>query len=234
MVPLPYDYAHLDAAASQLSHILREAGIFHVFFGRYAAGLIGSNRVTNSALAHVLKNLKGSNEQDINVITERSARHTLNGISAFTWSRDDGCWKYSYRDVEVSISTAAPDCGPWHFPSPRTAGKHTIDPRDLPDLDIMHPSTLILTKLKAWYESEVSQNPSMYMRSRAHLMDIMTTLQWLSDEKLRINLAAYPGVPKTELLNLLGKLYRNHQQARPYLAQTLSFIEMRDVMHSSR
>lgn len=50
MEPLPSDYAHLDAAASQLAHILREAGISHVFLGGYAAGLLGSRRITKVSL----------------------------------------------------------------------------------------------------------------------------------------------------------------------------------------
>lgn len=46
MEPVPSDYAHIDAAASHLAHILCEAGIRHVFLGGYAAWLLGSKRVT--------------------------------------------------------------------------------------------------------------------------------------------------------------------------------------------
>lgn len=46
MAPNASDYKHLDTAASQLTHILREAGIRHVFFGGFAATLLGSERVT--------------------------------------------------------------------------------------------------------------------------------------------------------------------------------------------
>ncbi|KAJ6125619.1 hypothetical protein N7471_012936 [Penicillium samsonianum] len=83
MEPVPSDYAHIDAAASHLAHILCEAGIRHVFLGGYAAWLLGSKRVT----------------KDIHVITERSARHALNEIPEFTWCEDEECWKYPRRDI---------------------------------------------------------------------------------------------------------------------------------------
>lgn len=99
-------------------------------------------------------------------------------------------------------------------------------------VDILHPSVLVPTKLKTWYAAEVSQEPSLQLRTRAHFVDIMASLQWLSDEHERINLEGYPGVPKQELLHLLCRLYQMHHQARPYLAATLSFKDMRDVLCS--
>ncbi|CRL23486.1 unnamed protein product [Penicillium camemberti] len=113
----------------------------------------------------------------------------------------------------------------------------TVDPRDVPDrslfansklsttdteasltystLHILHPSILVLTKPKPWYTSQLFQDLAVYMRSRAHLTDIMSALQWLSDEELRIDLDAYSGVPRRELMQLLCKLYTAHRQARP-------------------
>ncbi|KAJ5404813.1 hypothetical protein N7465_006097 [Penicillium sp. CMV-2018d] len=222
MEPLPSNYAHLDAAASQLAHILRKEGIPHVFLGGYAAGLLGSQRIT----------------KDINIVTERSAGHVLNGVPEFSWSREEKRWKYGDGEIEVNITTSMPDSSPGKFPSPRAAGRHTVSPRDLPrrsiyaKIDILHPSVLVLTKLKTWYAAEVSQEPSLQRHSRAHFVDIMASLQWLSDEHERINLEGYPGVPKNELLHLLCRLYQMHHQARPYLASTLSFKDMRDVLCS--
>lgn len=74
----------------------------------------------------------------------------------------------------------------------------------------------------------------MHMCTRSHLMDIMASLQWLSDEGLRINLKGHPGIPRQELLRLLCKLYRIQHEARPYLASTLSFDDMTSVLCSSR
>lgn len=72
------------------------------------------------------------------------------------------------------------------------------------------------------------------MRSRAHLMDIRSALQWLSDEQVRIDFDGFPEVPKEELLRLLCKLYQRNPQARPYLAATLSWRDMRDALCSPR
>ncbi|KAJ5503709.1 hypothetical protein N7463_006583 [Penicillium fimorum] len=172
MEPIPRDYAHLDAAASQLAHALREVGISHVFLGGYAAGLVGSWRIT----------------KEIDVVTERSPALSLKEVPQFTWSSDERCWEYQDSDTDVSISMLALDSGPWNFPSPRGTERFTVKPKDLPmrsiyaKIDILHPSVLILTKLKAWYAADVSRNPSAHMRTRAHFVDIMATLQWLSDE----------------------------------------------------
>ncbi|KAJ5573574.1 uncharacterized protein N7459_008001 [Penicillium hispanicum] len=223
MAPLPSDYEHLDAAASQLTHILHESGIPHVFFGGYAAGLIGSKRVT----------------KDINVITERSAGPAWSCIPEFIWCKDERCWKYVYRDVEVSIAISMPGGGLWDVPSPKTAGRHTVSPKELPKrsfhtkVDIIHPSVLILTKLKVWHAAQISQDLSLNMRTRARLMHIMAALQWLSDEGLRINLKGHPGIPRQELLRLLCRLYRVQHEAGPYLASTLSFDDMRNGLCSS-
>ncbi|KAJ5170055.1 uncharacterized protein N7500_002838 [Penicillium coprophilum] len=204
MPPLPSAYLHLDTAESQVSHSLREAGVRH----------------------------------DIDIITERDARDVLSEIPELTWSLDEGCWKYSYRNFQASISASTPGGGPWSIPSPRNTGIHTIHPDDVPDrsiyvkIDIIHPSVLILTKLKAWNNAEMSHDPSVHMRNRAHLMDIMSALQWLSDEEMRIKFEGHPGVPKEEFLQLLCKLYRRHHQARPYLSVALSFNDMRDALNS--
>lgn len=61
------------------------------------------------------------------------------------------------------------------------------------------------------------------MRSRAHLTDLMSALEWLPDEELRIDLDAYPGVPRRELMQLLCKFYTAHRQARPHMAAALAF-----------
>ncbi|KAJ6125620.1 hypothetical protein N7471_012937 [Penicillium samsonianum] len=101
-------------------------------------------------------------------------------------------------------------------------------------VDILQTSILVLTKLKAWYASEVSEDPLVHMRTRAHLIDIMVTLQWPSNEQVCIDFDGFPEAPKKELLRLLYKLYPKNRQARPYLAATLSWRDMRDVLCSPR
>ncbi|KGO44343.1 hypothetical protein PEXP_000340 [Penicillium expansum] len=167
MVPDKSAYKHLDTAASQLTHILREAGINHIFFGDSPPAFL-----------------------DTHVTIETSASRALSDIPEFTWCSDEKCWRYFYRNIHASIAISTPGSGPWNVLSPRAAERYTIDPRDVPDrslfakIDILHPSVLVLTKLKPWYNSEISRDISAYMRSRAHLMDIMSGLEWLTDEEI--------------------------------------------------
>lgn len=46
-----------------------------------------------------------------------------------------------------------------------------------------------------------------HQRTRTDLADILTILRWLEQNKLNINFAGLPRVPKSDLLSLLAKPY---------------------------
>ncbi|KAJ5093419.1 hypothetical protein N7456_009280 [Penicillium angulare] len=224
MAPLARDYEQLDTAASQLSHILLEAGICHVFYGGYAACLLGSNRVT----------------KDINVITERHVASALNQIRQFKWSSEGQCWIFELGDIKASISTVMPNSGgEWQVPSPRSSRRLAITPSEVPDrmlrvkIDILHPSILLLTKLGAWDEARKSKDPIDNLRAKGHFGDIMAILRWISYEEDRINVAEFPGVPAKKLQRQLCRLFKDKPKTRPLLASCMSFRDFRAVITSS-
>lgn len=70
--PFPLEYRHLDITASRISATLHERGIDHVFCGGFAAGLIGSKRVTTviSFPTFSKTDVMLTYGQDIDLITE--------------------------------------------------------------------------------------------------------------------------------------------------------------------
>ena len=75
-------------------------------------------------------------------------------------------------------------------------------------VSIVHPSVLILTKLKCWMEhgrgGDTTGFQGYHQRTRTDLADIVTILRWLERNRQRINLSGLPQVPKSELLSLLA------------------------------
>lgn len=91
---------------------------------------------------------------------------------------------------------------------------------------------LVLTKLKCWSTAEVATRQAYHQRRRTDLADIMTILRWLEQNKLNIDFAGLPRVPKSELLSLLAKLYWSQKDVRPHLAATLTPEELREGLNT--
>lgn len=91
---------------------------------------------------------------------------------------------------------------------------------------------LVLTKLKRWSTAEMATGEAYHQRASTDLQDILTILRWLEMHNLMINFAGLSGVPTSELLSLLAKLYWAQKEVRPYLAAALTPEELREVLNT--
>lgn len=157
-----------------------------------------------------------------------------------------------HRGTKVHIDLEVMGTAAWAV-NPRTTRVHTVAPADYPrhQLNAMGAlscstnleSSLILdysadspplyssvNEASALERGRSGDAVTRHMRARTDLTDIRTILQWLVDKKTRIDFSGLPGIPRGELMRLLGRLYRAEQRARPYLSLTLSADEMRDAL----
>ncbi|KAJ5406685.1 hypothetical protein PENPOL_c004G02284 [Penicillium polonicum] len=215
------EFNHLDAAATSLSRALQSENIHYLFLGGYATGLIGGHRIT----------------EDVDVVTEKDCRELLLKRPGFTRS-GDGRLVYDHRGTKVYIDVMGPRNSSWHIPNPKTTEVYNVNPEDLPgrrlntSISIVHPSVLVLTKLKCWSTAEVATRQAYHQRTRTDLADIFTILRWLERNRKRINFSGLPQVPKSDLLSLLAKLYWTQKDVRPHLAATLTPEELREVLNT--
>ncbi|CAI7587003.1 unnamed protein product [Penicillium glandicola] len=215
------EFNHLDAAATSLTRALRSENIHFLFLGGYATGLIGGSRVT----------------EDVDVVTGTDCRDLLLKRPGFTRS-GDGRLAYDYHGTKVYVDIMSARSRSWHIPDPRTTQMYNVNPEDRPErrldtpISIVHPSVLVLTKLKCWSTAEVATRQAYHQRTRTDLADILTILRWLEQNKLNVNFAGLPRVSKNELLSLLAKLYWTQEHMRPHLAATLSPEELREVLNT--
>ncbi|CAG7959360.1 unnamed protein product [Penicillium nalgiovense] len=214
-------FNHLDAAATSLTRALHSENIRYLFLGGYATGLIGGNRIT----------------EDVDIVTEIDCRELLLKRPGFTRSTD-GRLAYDYRGTKVYVDVMGPNNRTWHIPDPRATQVYNVNPEDRPgrrlntSMSIVHPSVLVLTKLKCWSTAEMATRQAYHQRARTDLQDILTILRWLEMNNLTINFAGLSRVPKCELLSFLPKLYWTQKEVRPHLAATLTPEELRDVLNT--
>ncbi|CAP94821.1 hypothetical protein E8E15_005228 [Penicillium rubens] len=214
-------FNHLDAAATSLTRALHSENIRYLFLGGYATGLIGGNRIT----------------EDVDIVTDIDCRELLLKRPGFSRSTD-GRLAYDYRGTKVYVDVMGPNNWSWHIPDPRATEVYNVNPEDRPgrrlntSMSIVHPSVLVLTKLKRWSTAEMATGEAYHQRASTDLQDILTILRWLEMHNLMINFAGLSGVPTSELLSLLAKLYWAQKEVRPYLAAALTPEELREVLNT--
>ncbi|KAI0636216.1 hypothetical protein C8Q77DRAFT_1053092 [Trametes polyzona] len=75
------------------------------------------------------------------------------------------------------------------------------------DIRILHPSILILTKLKRWSAMHTSTRPQTLRKVASDRSDIQYIITWLADRRERIRFHEYPGKTKLELLGMVRKYH---------------------------
>lgn len=65
---------------------------------------------------------------------------------------------------------------------------------------ILHPSVLILTKLKRWSHNYESTRPKTVLKNKSDQKDISYLLNWLANKEMTIAFEDYKGKTKDELL----------------------------------
>ncbi|KAI0054034.1 hypothetical protein FA95DRAFT_1480580, partial [Auriscalpium vulgare] len=88
---------------------------------------------------------------------------------------------------------------------------------------ILHPSVLILTKLKRWCHSHESTWPKAVTKCRSDEKDIEFMIYWLLEQGLTIRFDLYQGKERPELLKFV-KTYRDKFIENEDLIKTLQSI----------
>ena len=73
-------------------------------------------------------------------------------------------------------------------------------------LPILHPSVLILTKLKRWCRIHTSTRPSTRIKAATDRQDINYLITWMSKRSMTIDFEGYWGKSKGTLLALVREL----------------------------
>jgi len=73
---------------------------------------------------------------------------------------------------------------------------------------VLHPSILVLTKLKRWAMNVESTRPKTKRKNATDAADMGWMINWLANNDLRIRFEQYAGKTKEELLPLIRK-YRD-------------------------
>lgn len=73
-------------------------------------------------------------------------------------------------------------------------------------LPILHPSILILTKLKRWCQIHTSTRPKSISKAQSDRRDINYLISWMSDKRMTIDFEGYEGKTKDILLDMVRQL----------------------------
>ncbi|OAX42834.1 hypothetical protein K503DRAFT_732789 [Rhizopogon vinicolor AM-OR11-026] len=74
-------------------------------------------------------------------------------------------------------------------------------------IPILHPSILILTKLKRWIQTYQSTHPKTKSKAWSDRIDIDFLINCMSRKGMKIDFEAYEGKPKAVLLDLIRELH---------------------------
>lgn len=78
-------------------------------------------------------------------------------------------------------------------------------------LPILHPSVLVLTKLKRWANIQDSTHPTTKAKALTDIQDIKFLVNWLFRRDLTINVSSYHSAKPERLYQAL-KVYHEHLQ----------------------
>ncbi|KAF7424002.1 hypothetical protein PC9H_009302 [Pleurotus ostreatus] len=174
-------------AACILSDALRDLGYPHAYIGGYAMRLLGSTRFTE-IIGHDIDVLIKPGKEEMKHIRQKLIEvdpHFAN-IGVFKLYCQildpDAPAPQSEARAHVLIETLA--TGNLGLP---TAPEPTLQfsTQDLPiELPVLHPSVLILTKLKRWTNIFASSRPKSRKKAASDLVDITFLVQHCGDKPI--------------------------------------------------
>ncbi|KAJ5946170.1 hypothetical protein N7454_003009 [Penicillium verhagenii] len=218
-------FEHLDAAATAVARILKQEGISYMFVGGYAASVLGGDRLT----------------EDLDVVVNKECCDFLVKQANFRRSTDNRLiFCHNGKDVLVDVAHHYEWYGKAKndraFPNP---DKCILLYIDIPErrmeipLPILHPRTLVLTKLAPWYDAHISTRSEGRRRAETDLEDIIVLLQWLTKRGQKVDFIRAPKPPGSKVqhfLLMLGALFLKVEKARPLLASVLPPHDMREAL----
>ncbi|KAI0781992.1 hypothetical protein C8Q75DRAFT_789278 [Abortiporus biennis] len=95
-------------------------------------------------------------------------------------------------------------------------------------IQILHPSVLILTKLKRWFHSHSSTRPKTILKVKSDQRDIDYMIYWLAQEGMRIRFDLYEGKSRQELLIFVETYKKKFEENETLMATLRSILEPED------
>ncbi|KAL2012784.1 hypothetical protein VTN00DRAFT_309 [Thermoascus crustaceus] len=86
----------------------------------------------------------------------------------------------------------------------------------------VHPSILVLTKIKRWMHIADSTRPASAQKAINDFRDIEVILRWLSERNMCLDFTAYPEKPKEDLMPGFHMMYSRFTQMRHLLDATMA------------
>ncbi|KAI0062296.1 hypothetical protein BV25DRAFT_1991595 [Artomyces pyxidatus] len=215
-------------AASVFSKHLNELGYRHAYIGGFAWSLLGSTRPTEiNVLIEVT-------DVDIPTLREKIAQldsHFARAGIKFYFVKEpqpelqeDELVRVSRHNVMIETLQTG------RIGLPTTAGPTYLVPHEETgeSFAILHPSVLILTKLKRWAQNHDSTRPKTVLKNKSDQNDLDYIIYWLAENHLPIGFDDYQGKGKDELLGFV-RTYRNKFAENQELMETLqSLVEPLD------
>ncbi|KIL67782.1 hypothetical protein M378DRAFT_9060 [Amanita muscaria Koide BX008] len=198
---------HIQAAGA-LSRCLLELNYPHAYIGGFAWSLLGSVRPTHDI--DILIKLR-DDQVDMMTLRDRLAQmdsHFATTPLNFYFTCDpvdpqqDVLQQIAQRTHNVLIETLR--TGSLGLPeTPEPLFIVEIMKLSLP---ILHPSILILTKLKRWCQTHTSTRPLTRRKAMSDRQDIEYLILWMSNRSMTIDFEQYQGKSKDTLLALVREL----------------------------
>ncbi|KAI0833699.1 hypothetical protein BC628DRAFT_43191, partial [Trametes gibbosa] len=190
-----------------LSAHLDDLGVQHAYIGGFAWALLGSFRPTQMSIPalYSLDDNIVSLREKVKHLDPRFADFQLKFFYVTAEDVNDGLAGEALvrrSDNNVHIDTLP--AGKLGLPEAITS---TMNVDDM-GINILHPTILILTKLKRWSVSYTSTRPLTLRKVASDRDDIQYLVKWLADSQLQICFSGYIGKHKSELLVMLRK-YRD-------------------------
>ncbi|PPQ71407.1 hypothetical protein CVT25_012753 [Psilocybe cyanescens] len=215
-----------SVAALSLSQYLEQLNCRHAYIGGFACALLGSVKPTEISMLSVKFSLYDidvlieTQNLDINTLrkklTELNRQFASSGIKLFYVKepigdlRNDDLVRASKDNVVIETLPA----GTMGLPL-AAEPVYDIEHESGQYIKILHPSILILTKMKRWSHYHDSDRPKT--------ADIELLLNWLAASEMFIEFEQYQGKCKPDLLGIV-RVFRNKFIADVELMDTLQMV----------
>ncbi|KAK6505179.1 hypothetical protein TWF481_007098 [Arthrobotrys musiformis] len=186
-------------AATEVSTLLKNAGIAHAIIGGAACVLLGLPRNTNDV--DIL--IEPLVSQHHKTICRKSSRFTISNNSKIVY-------RSSESGVLVPIETL--EGGPGSF-----IRLPAVDSVPILTINQVHPSTLLCMKLSRWSWMSESTRAQSQAKAESDRHDIMFLLEWLAESQEKITFQGFEESSRERLLEGLRKLESKYERAEELL-----------------
>ncbi|KAF8964813.1 hypothetical protein BDZ97DRAFT_865663 [Flammula alnicola] len=186
-------------AAVLLSQCLHKLGCPHAYIGGFAFALLGSARPTEDI--DVLIEIKNINIQTVRYqLMELSEQFASAGIKLYFVQQQVGDLKNDelVRAAKNNVLIETLQAGTLGLPV--VAEPRYLIEQESGTIALLHPSILILTKMKRWYHNHESTRPKTVLKNKSDQSDIDFLLYWLAENDMKIDFEKYQGKTRDELL----------------------------------